>query len=75
MVLNKIFAGTDLTYKMLENNLIVVLSATQVLGYPGHRKSDRREWRATLWCFRHAERIDKRYTDGFRRKLYDYRSR
>ena len=28
-VLNKIFIGTDLTYKMLENNLIVVLSATQ----------------------------------------------
>ena len=27
--LDKIFAGTDLTYKMLENNLIVVLSATQ----------------------------------------------
>jgi TonB-dependent starch-binding outer membrane protein SusC len=28
-VLNRIFAGTDLTYKMLENNLIVVLSTTQ----------------------------------------------
>ena len=28
-VLNKIFIGTDLTYKMLENNLIVVLSTTQ----------------------------------------------
>jgi TonB-dependent starch-binding outer membrane protein SusC len=28
--LHKIFLGTDLTYKMLENNLIVVLSATQL---------------------------------------------
>jgi TonB-linked SusC/RagA family outer membrane protein len=28
-VLNRIFIGTDLTYKMLENNLIVVLSASQ----------------------------------------------
>ncbi|HEX3767052.1 MAG TPA: secretin and TonB N-terminal domain-containing protein, partial [Puia sp.] len=28
-VLNKIFANTDLTYKMLGNNLIVVLSSTQ----------------------------------------------
>ena len=28
-VLNKVFIGTDLTYTMLENNLIVVLSATQ----------------------------------------------
>ena len=27
-VLNKIFAGTDLTYKMLENNLIVILSSS-----------------------------------------------
>ena len=27
-VLNKLFAGTDLTYKMLENNLIVVVSST-----------------------------------------------
>ena len=27
-VLNKLFTGTDLTYKMLENNLIVVLSST-----------------------------------------------
>lgn len=27
-VLNKLFTGTDLTYKLLENNLIVVLSAT-----------------------------------------------
>jgi TonB-linked SusC/RagA family outer membrane protein len=30
-VLNKIFANTDLTYKMLENNLIVVMSSTQVM--------------------------------------------
>jgi TonB-linked SusC/RagA family outer membrane protein len=30
-VLNTIFTGTDLTYKMLENNLIVVLSASQPL--------------------------------------------
>jgi TonB-dependent starch-binding outer membrane protein SusC len=30
-VLNTIFSGTDLTYKMLENNLIVVLSASQPL--------------------------------------------
>ena len=29
-VLNKIFANTDLTYKILENNLIVVRSSTQV---------------------------------------------
>ncbi|HEX3080742.1 MAG TPA: carboxypeptidase-like regulatory domain-containing protein, partial [Puia sp.] len=29
-VLNKIFANTDLTYKMLSNNLIVVMSSTQV---------------------------------------------
>ena len=29
-VLNKIFANTDLTYKMLDNNLIVVMSSTQV---------------------------------------------
>src|ERR1700733_7717737 len=28
-VLNKIFANTDLTYKMLGNNLIVVMSTTQ----------------------------------------------
>jgi TonB-linked SusC/RagA family outer membrane protein len=28
-VLNNIFANTDLTYKMLENNLIVVISSTQ----------------------------------------------
>ena len=28
IVLKTIFTGTDLTYKMLENNLIVVLSAT-----------------------------------------------
>ncbi len=27
-VLNKLFAGTDLSYKMLENNLIVVVSST-----------------------------------------------
>jgi len=27
-VLSKLFAGTDLTYKMLENNLIVVVSST-----------------------------------------------
>ena len=27
-VLDKMFVGTDLTYKMLENNLIVVLSNT-----------------------------------------------
>ena len=30
-VLGKVFAGTDLTYKMLDNNLIVVLSRTLVL--------------------------------------------
>jgi len=30
-VLNTIFTGTDLTYKLLENNLIVVLSASQPL--------------------------------------------
>ncbi|HLA57153.1 MAG TPA: STN and carboxypeptidase regulatory-like domain-containing protein, partial [Puia sp.] len=30
-VLNKIFANTDLTYKMLGNNLIVVMSSTQVM--------------------------------------------
>jgi TonB-linked SusC/RagA family outer membrane protein len=28
-VLNRIFSGTDLTYKMLENNLIVILSTSQ----------------------------------------------
>jgi TonB-linked SusC/RagA family outer membrane protein len=28
-VLNRIFSGTDLTYKMLENNLIVVLASSQ----------------------------------------------
>ena len=30
-VLNTIFSGTDLTYKLLENNLIVVVSASQPL--------------------------------------------
>ncbi len=30
-VLNKIFANTDLTYKMLGNNLIVVMSSTQLM--------------------------------------------
>ncbi len=30
-VLNKIFTNTDLTYKMLDNNLIVVMSSTQVM--------------------------------------------
>jgi len=30
-VLNKVFANTDLTYKMLGNNLIVVISTTQLM--------------------------------------------
>jgi hypothetical protein len=30
-VLNKVFANTDLTYKMLGNNLIVVMSTTQLM--------------------------------------------
>src|SRR6201989_1852147 len=30
-VLNRLFAGTDLTYKLLENNLIVVLSSTHAV--------------------------------------------
>ncbi len=30
-VLDKIFANSDLTYKMLENNLIVIMSSTQVM--------------------------------------------